>query len=133
MQQKIAKLKRLKILFVEDEKDLIKIISDTLTKLQVNFVTANDGVEALEKINENPDLSLVVTDINMPNMNGLEMIEEARKTKPDLKFIIMSAHTEPEYLKTAERLGISEYLLKPFDFIKFINLVGDLELPEISN
>jgi len=52
MQQKIAKLKRLKILFVEDEKDLIKIISATLTKLQVNFIAAYDGVEALEKINE---------------------------------------------------------------------------------
>ena len=128
MQNKIAKLKTLKVLFVEDEEDLIQIISDTLEKLQVDFVTASNGAEGLEKIKTNSDIDLVVTDINMPVMNGLEMIEEAKKINANLPFIIMSAHTEPEYLNTAKKLGVTDYLLKPFDFIKFINLVYDLEL-----
>ena len=128
MQEKIAKLRKVKILFVEDEEDLITIISDTLTKLQANFQTATNGQIALDKILDNSDFDLVVTDINMPVMSGLELIEKVQETNKDLPFIIMSAHTEPEYIKKAEELGIDNYLLKPFDFIKFINLVAELDL-----
>ena len=128
MQAKIATLQKLKILFVEDEKELIDIISGTLNKLQANFVTARNGVEGLEVLKNNPDIDLIVTDINMPLMNGLEMIEEIRANNKDLPIIIMSAHTETEYIKNAQELGISEYLLKPFDFLKFINLVSELNI-----
>ncbi len=128
MQEKISKLKQIKILFVEDEEDLVGIISDTLTKLQANFITAYNGKIALDIINNDSEIDLVVTDINMPIMNGLELIEEVRKTNKDLPFIIMSAHTEPEYIKSAESLGVTDYLLKPFDFIKFINLVAQLNI-----
>jgi YesN/AraC family two-component response regulator len=128
MQDKIAKLKKVKILFVEDEEDLTVIISETLMKLQANFVTASNGKEALDILKNNSDIDLVVTDINMPIMNGLEFISEAKKTGIDLPFVVMSAHTEPEYIKGAKDLGVTNYLLKPFDFIKFINLVADLDL-----
>ena len=128
MQDKIAKLKQVKILFVEDEQDLITIISDTLTKLQATFLTANDGLEALKVLEKVSDIDLIVTDINMPSMNGLELIEEVRKTNKDIPIVIMSAHTESEYIKSAEELGVSNYLLKPFDFIKFINLVSELDI-----
>jgi YesN/AraC family two-component response regulator len=128
MQEKIAKLKTIKILFVEDETDLITIISDTLSKLGADFITANNGVEGLEKLKDNPDIKLVVTDINMPMMNGIEMIQNIRENGSDIPCIIMSAHTEPEYLKSADDLNVTDYILKPFDFIKFINLVSELEI-----
>ena len=128
MQNKIAKLRTIRILFVEDEVELCKIIGDTLSKLQANFETANNGAIALEKLKEKNDYDLVVTDINMPVMNGLELITAIREElKSDIPVIIMSAHTEPEYIKSAEELGVKNYLLKPFDFIKFINLVYELE------
>jgi len=127
MQEKIAKLKSIKILFVEDEEDLSNIISDTLNKLQANFKTAANGKIALEKFNEDKDFDLIVTDINMPVMNGLELIKNVREVNKEIPVIIMSAHTEPEYIKSAEELGVQNYLLKPFDFIKFINLVSQLE------
>jgi len=126
MQEKIAKLKTVKILFVEDEQDLVAIISDTLTKLQANFETANNGQVALDKF-KNGSFDLIVTDINMPVMNGLELIKHIRDLNSDIPVIIMSAHTEPEYIKSAEELGVKNYLLKPFDFIKFINLVAELD------
>ena len=127
MQEKIAKLKSIKILFVEDEEDLCNIISDTLTKLQANFQTANNGKIALDKFKEDNTFDLIVTDINMPVMNGLELIKNIRDMGSDIPVVIMSAHTEPEYIKSAEELGVKNYLLKPFDFIKFINLVSELE------
>lgn len=123
MQEKIAKLKELKLLFVEDEKDLLDIISDTLVKLQANFLTASNGEEALEVIRANSDIDAVITDINMPVMNGLDMIKIIKEEQPDLTIVIMSAHTETEYIEKAEEYGVNDYLLKPFDFIKFIELI----------
>lgn len=128
MQEKIAKLRELKLLFVEDEEDLINIISDTLNKLQANFVTARNGQDALEKLAQNDDIDAIITDINMPVMNGLELIEEVKKTKPNLPIVIMSAHTETEYINSAKELGVDNYLLKPFDFIKFIELMANMNL-----
>jgi len=128
MQEKLEKLKELKMLFVEDEPDLINIISTTLTKLNLNFLTANDGEEALEIYKNNLDIDLIITDINMPKMNGLALIENVRDIDSSLPVIVMSAHTEQEYIKKAAQLGVTSYLLKPFDFIKFIDLVSKLDI-----
>ena len=128
MQEKIARLQSIKVLFVEDEIDLVTIISNTLSKLKANFETAHNGVIALELFKSEGDFDLVVTDINMPVMDGLELIKQIKEINPNMECVIMSAHTEPEYVKKAEKLGVENYLLKPFDFIKFINLVAELDL-----
>lgn len=128
MQEKIEKLRELKLLFVEDEEDLLQIISDALNKLQSNFLTATNGLEALEVLKENPDIDAVITDINMPYMNGLDMIKTIKGSGSNIPIIIMSAHTETEYIEKAKTLGIEHYLLKPFDFIKFIELITSMEL-----
>ncbi|MGM0519168.1 MAG: response regulator [Campylobacterota bacterium] len=128
MEEKIQKLRDLKILFVEDEDDLLSIITEALRKLQANYITAKDGKEGLEIVKNDPDIDVVVTDINMPNMNGLEMIENIQKIRKDIPFIIMTAHTETEYISQAKELGVEDYLLKPFDFINFIELITDIDL-----
>lgn len=128
MQDKIIELRKLKLLFVEDEDDLINIITDTLTKLQANFLTAKNGEEALSILENNSDVDAVITDINMPIMNGLEMIKILKDKTPKLPIIIMSAHTETEYIEKAKELGVNNYLLKPFDFIKFIELITNMEI-----
>jgi YesN/AraC family two-component response regulator len=128
MQEKIEKLKKLKLLFVEDEDDLLEIISETLIKLDASFLTASNGEEALEIINNNNDISVIITDINMPVMSGLEMIKELNKQGCTIPIIVMSAHTELDYINKAKELGVIDYLLKPFDFIKFIELLTSLDL-----
>jgi len=128
MQEKINKLRSLKLLFVEDEEDLIDIITDTLTKLNANFLTASNGQEALDIIDDNPDISVVVTDINMPVVNGLEMIKQMKEKDLQIPVIIMSAHTEADYIEKAKQLGVNNYLLKPFDFLKFIDLITEMEI-----
>jgi YesN/AraC family two-component response regulator len=94
----------------------------------LNFLTANNGEEALELYKNNLDIDLIITDINMPKMNGLALIENVRDIDASLPVIIMSAHTEQEYIKKAAQLGVTSYLLKPFDFIKFIDLVSKLDI-----
>jgi YesN/AraC family two-component response regulator len=128
MQEKIEKLKKLKLLFVEDEADLVEIITDTLKKLDANFLSAKNGQEALELIEQNRDIDIIVTDINMPVMNGLKMIEELKKRGFNIPVIIMSAHTETDFINKAKELGVDNYLLKPFDFIKFIDLITEMEI-----
>ena len=80
---------------------------------------AENGQDALDMIERiNPDI--VVTDIRMPKMNGLELIEKARGIRKDLQFIILTGHDEFEYAQKAVRLGVCDFLLKPLD-------EGDLE------
>lgn len=128
MQEKIEKLKKLKLLFVEDEVDLVEIITDTLKKLDANFLSAKNGQEALDLVEQNRDIDIIVTDINMPVMNGLKMIEELKKRGFNIPVIIMSAHTETDFINKAKELGVDNYLLKPFDFIKFIDLITEMEI-----
>ncbi len=127
MQEKIEKLKKLKLLFVEDEEDLIEIITDTLNKLQASFLTAKNGEEALGVIKQNPDIDVVITDLNMPIMSGLELIEKLNEDNFNKPIIVMSAHTEVDYINKAKEFGVDNYLLKPFDFIKFIDLVTTMD------
>ena len=128
MQEKIKKLKSLKLLFVEDEEDLMEIITDTLNKLEANFLSARNGEEALAVIEKNSDIDLIITDLNMPVMNGFSMAKELLKKGNKIPIIVMSAHTETDYIENAKELGIKDYLLKPFDFIKFIDLVTSMEI-----
>lgn len=129
LQESIDQLKKLKFLFVEDENDLMDIISETLQKLQVDFLTANNGEEGLAILKEHSnEIDIIVTDISMPVMNGLEMIKEVKSLYPDLEIIIMTAHTESKYMTEAKEYGVTDYLLKPFDFIKFIELINNKKL-----
>ena len=113
-------------MFVEDEQDILDIISDTLTGLKVDFFVAKDGAIGLEIFKNNLDISIIVSDINMPVMNGIEMIKEIRKLNEDVPCIIMSAHTEQEFKDEAKNLNVSEYMIKPFDFIKFLDVIDSI-------
>ena len=126
MHAKIEKLRKLKLLFVEDEQDILDIISDTLTGLKVDFFVAKDGAEGLEIFKNNNDITIVVSDINMPVMNGLDMIREIRKLDSTVPCIIMSAHTEQEFKDEAQKLNVTEYMIKPFDFIKFLDIINEI-------
>lgn len=128
MQKKIEKLRELKLLFVEDEEDLLSIISDALLKLGANFSTATNGLEALEIVEKESNFDAIITDINMPYMNGLDLIKTLKEREINIPVIVMSAHTEMEYISKAKEFGVFDYLLKPFDFVKFIELITDMDI-----
>jgi len=124
MLNKIEKLKKLTVLFVDDEFEIIEIISDTLKKLNVNFFVAYNGKEALEIINNN-NVDLVITDINMPILNGIDFIKKIRENNNKVDCIIMSAYTEQKYKEIAETLNVKKYITKPFDFIEFLDVIDE--------
>lgn len=99
------------ILIVEDSLDNIQILNDIL-KEEYQLKIAKDGKKGLELYKQyNP--SIIISDINMPIMTGIEMAEEIRKDDLNTKIIFISAHDEIEYLLKASSLKLTKYILKP--------------------
>ena len=100
------------ILLVEDEKDLNRLLSEFLKNHFRNVYSAFDGVEGLSVYNEKkPDA--IITDINMPKLDGLSMIEMIRQNDDDTKIVVISAHTDKEKLFKAIGLHLVTYMVKP--------------------
>lgn len=104
--------KKLSVLYVEDEKESREQISDIFSLLFESLDTAFDGEDALEKYNMK-EYDIVITDINMPRMNGIELTKRIKTLKPTQSIIIISAHNDSEYLLQAINLGVDNFIIKP--------------------
>ena len=118
-------LQNLKVLYVEDEEltrqELSKIIKRRVGKLFI----AKNGLEGLESFKKNsPDI--VVTDLRMPDMNGLEMVKEIRKINKECKIIIISALSDSESILSAVDIGIVKYIVKPVNTQEFTKVLEEL-------
>lgn len=112
-------LKNLTILIVEDESETRKLMQDVLSDEFSNIITAQNGDEGLKKFKKyNPDM--VISDIAMPIMDGLEMTEQIKKISSDTPIIALSAHSEKEKLLRAIDVGVDKYVLKPIDMEEFL-------------
>jgi DNA-binding response OmpR family regulator len=118
-------LRETSILLVEDELTLATLLRDAIGDQFDRFILAHDGEDGLEKAHIfQPDI--VITDITMPKMNGLEMSTKLRETSPDLPIVILSAYSQKEYLLEAIDVGITKYLIKPFDPDELMEIVCKL-------
>jgi adenylate cyclase len=112
------------ILFVDDELDLEALILQKFRRQiregAVNIMFAHDGVEALESLEQNPQVDMVVSDINMPRMDGLSLLQKLQETEDKKSTIIVSAYGDMSNIRTAMNRGAFDFLTKPIDF-------GDLE------
>ena len=103
-------------LLVDDEPTVLDVLKSTVpwSKFNVSkLLTAADGEQALLELEQNK-VDLLITDIRMPNMDGLQLIEKVRSLYPHTRCILLSAYSEFEYAKTALLLGVENYILKPF-------------------
>jgi two-component system, OmpR family, response regulator VanR len=119
-------LKSLKVLFIEDE-DLIrnKIVS-SLEYIVAEVISASNGVEALEKL-ENFTPDLIITDLEMPQMNGADFIHEVRKRDKNTCIIVVTAYTSEKYLLQLSDMHIEKYILKPITLEKLISALEDCQ------
>ncbi len=113
-----------KVLIVDDEEILTWIMSKTLSKDRKKYevLVANDGNKAVE-IMESVPIDLVITDIRMPGMSGLDLLEHIKEHHPATKVIIMTAYGNPEVQKEANERGCLHYLEKPFKIEDLRNLI----------
>lgn len=123
---------KMKAVIVEDEPAIARSIQKLLEKLSDDYVVAgiaSNGKDGLKLIEEEKP-QMVFTDICMPIMSGLEMIEETRKKGIDLKFVILSGYAEFDYAKKAMNLGVQDYLLKPVNPVEMKKLLDNLVLSQ---
>lgn len=124
MKKIIEYSKQLTLLYVEDSKEsrestllVFKIFFD-------NIIVATDGQDGLEKFKNNANIDIVISDINMPIMNGLEMSKEIVKIDPSIPILISSAYNEVSYFMEAIKIGVEGYLLKPLELDQFVKSLG---------
>ncbi len=120
-------LENLTVLYVEDDIDTQRLIKQILSSLAKEVYVASEGEEGLALFKEKRP-EIVLTDICMPKMDGLEMAKEIRDLDPTQPIAIFTAFDDPSYLKKAAELDIGTYLLKPFDREQFFNSMDYLAM-----
>jgi len=101
------------ILVVDDEKNIRLTLVEALSSLQTEIDTAINGEEALAKLKEK-DFSLILLDLKMPGMDGMEVLRKLRKIRPDIKVIIITAYGTIDSAVEAMKLGAVDFIQKPF-------------------
>ena len=128
---------KLKLLYVEDNEEARNAVLSILEEFFEDITVCVNGKEGLEAF-KSKKIDLVITDINMPKMNGLEMTSFIREINEDVSILVFSAHNEPKYFVDSIKLGIDGYLLKPIEmkqllgaFSKVINKINALKDREL--
>ena len=113
-----------KILIIEDEAAIRRVLVKILSEENENYVVteAEDGAAGLEKIKKE-DFDLVLCDIKMPKMDGVEVLEATRKIKPEIPFVMISGHGDLDTAVNTMRLGAFDYISKPPDLNRLLNTV----------
>ena len=111
-----------KILVVDDEEIIRQLLKDFLEIKGHEVVTARDGIEALEKIKDVPDI--VLLDIRMPHMDGLEALDKIKEISPSTDVIMVTALTEHDLALEAMKRGALDYVTKPISLKYLGELIG---------
>jgi len=105
----------MKFLVVDDSSTMRRIICNTLQASGYSdVVEAGDGVEGLDVFEKNPDVNIILTDWNMPNMNGLEFLSKVRETNKEIPIVMVTTEAEKQNVVTAIKAGANNYIVKPF-------------------
>jgi CheY-like chemotaxis protein len=117
------------VLVIEDEEDIRQMICDILEDDGYTTVQASNGNEALEILRGNPEFSIVITDLLMPEKEGIQTISELRKDFPWIKIIAISGggiHMPENYLNRARAMGADAALTKPFGSSELLSIIEEL-------
>jgi len=114
--------KNMKVLYVEDNEEAQQQTLKMLENFFSDIVLANNGQEALEVFQKN-SFHAIFTDIEMPIMNGISMIEKIRENNKNIPIVIFSAYDKAEYFLKTISVGIDGYILKPYDFKQIIEVI----------
>ena len=122
-------MNKTRILVVDDNKQLLDLLCEFLTSNEYSVTASNNGKDALQIFGDfNPDI--VLTDIVMPNVDGIEVLINIRKENPETKFIVMSGgnkgHGE-SYLRMAKKLGANIIINKPFELNDLLKQIKSIE------
>lgn len=111
--EQVRTLKGIRILVAEDEDSSFRVVDKIFSEQEIQSIRAINGKEAVEIIESNPDIKLVLMDIKMPVMNGIEATRIIKKIKPDMPVIATSAFAMPGDRQIFKEAGCNDYISKP--------------------
>jgi len=114
----------LRVLFVDDEDELVGAVVERLELRQIQATGATSGEQALALL-EKQDFDVVVLDVRMPGLGGLDVIKRIKSTHPDLEVVLLSGHGSSEDVDEGLRLGAADYLQKPVDLDVLIKILRE--------
>ncbi len=115
-----------KVMIVDDSKTIRQQVSFTLSKGGFEVVEAEDGSDGITKLKENADLAMIISDVNMPNMNGLEMVEAMKADGCSVPIIMLTTEGATDLIDRAKAAGAKGWLVKPFKPDQLITAVNKL-------
>jgi DNA-binding response OmpR family regulator len=122
LRNKATKMEGMKILLVDDEEEFVKTLSERIEIRGLKADVALSGEQALKAMDENlPDV--IVLDLKMPGMDGMEILRRAKKAHPAIQVIMLTGHGSEKDENEARRLGVFEYLHKPVDLESLLRTV----------
>lgn len=110
------------ILVIDDSEPMRKMVDLVLKGAGHEVVLANDGVEGVEKFKAQK-FDMIITDINMPNKNGIQLIEEVRKIDSDIPILALTTESEDDMRKKGAEAGADGWIVKPFRPAQFLDIV----------
>ena len=122
-------LKTFTVLYVEDEKNLQNDIYENISPFVKEIITAKDGVEGLNLyIKHRENITLIISDILMPNMNGIEMVDQIRKIDSNIPIIYTTAFNDNDFMKKTIEQSVISYIIKPIDIELLLNAIAKASL-----
>ena len=113
------------VMLVDDEVPFVETMTKRLTKRDLTVITAFSGQEALETLDKNRNLDVVILDVKMPGMDGIEALREIKKTYPLTEVVMLTGHATVENAIEGMKLGAYDYLMKPCDIEQLILKVNE--------
>jgi len=110
-----------KALVVDDEKDLREILSYILTESGFEVFQAEDGLKGIEVFDQNPDISIVISDIRMPKLDGVELLKHIRSKNKDYPAVIMVSGFADITSKQLYDLGANNFITKPYNILEMMD------------
>ena len=126
LKQVLRLTKELSVLYVEDEPNARTQLTGILEKLFANVLVAEDGEAGLRTYREAGNVDLIITDIQMPRMTGIEMIRTIKASNADQRALIISAHNELSFFTEAIRIGIDGFIIKPVNMEQLLETLNKI-------
>lgn len=116
----------MKVMIVDDSNTIRQQVNFTLSKDGFQVIEAVDGLDGIAKLKENPDIKVIISDVNMPNMNGLEMVEKMASDGVKIPIVMLTTEGSMEMIDRAKKAGAKGWMVKPFQPPQLIAAVKKL-------
>jgi len=121
-----------KVMLVDDEAPFVETMSKRLAKRDLTVVTAHGGEEALQKLAGDRDIDIVVLDVKMPGMDGIQTLREIKRLHPLVEVIMLTGHATVESAIEGMKLGAFDFLMKPCDMAQLMAKLAEAEAKKAS-